>query len=198
MKDAKHVLVAGPSGGGKSTYAGEMHVRHDGPSVYLSTDPDLDAPDAPAGSVRSQRSGASYPRDVERAREWARSNAPVTQVIVDEAQNAPSFTDGEGPVADGMHEDRSAGVKWVIATQNPMDLRTSDRGYGPIQQADLWVWCGPLRTWHTGFFDANGMADMKDLLPTNDHEYVVIDPTASLSPEDRIVARGETDPRWSP
>lgn len=195
MTDAKHVLVAGPSGGGKTTYLREMHARHDGPSVFLTPKRnERTAHKRPPERVR--RSSASYPADIEKVRQWAREQQETVQVIVDEAQQSPSFIDGQGPVKDGLHEDRSAGVKWVVATQNPMDLRTNRNGYGPIQQAEYWCWCGPLKTWHTGFFEANGMNDMIDLLPADNYEYVVIDPAASLSAEERIVTRGETDNRF--
>jgi len=197
MKDADHVLVVGPSGGGKSTYLGEMYARHDGPAAYLSTNAGLD-PTPYDPPRRTARPGARYPSDIEQARAWARSNDAETLVVIDECQNAPSFVDGEGPLADGLHEDRKDGVIYAVGTQNPMDLRTRERGYGPVQQARYWVWCGPVKTWHEGFLDANGMADVKQILPTSNYDYAVIDPTASLDPEDRIVARGETDPRWSP
>jgi hypothetical protein len=198
MKDADHVLVVGPSGGGKSTYAGEMFARHDGPAAYLSTDDGLD-PTPYDPPRRTARPGATYPDDIERVRSWARANGDVTLVVVDECQNAPSFREGDGPLADGLHQDRSDGVVWVVATQNPMDLRTRERGYGPVQQARYWVWCGPVKDWHTGFLNANGMSDMTPHMPTSNYEYVVLDPTASLPTlSDRIVARGETDPRWSP
>jgi hypothetical protein len=195
VTDAEHVLVAGPSGGGKTTYLREMHASHDGPSIFLtSKSNERKAHDRPPERVR--KSSAAYPADITQAREWAKQRPETVQIIVDEAQSAPSFIDGEGPVKDGLHEDRSAGVKWVIATQNPMDLRTNRNGYGPIQQCQYWVWVGPLKTWHTGFFDGNGMNDMKSLLPSENYEFVVIDPTASLSARERIVARGETDPRF--
>ena len=192
---AEHELVAGPSGGGKTTLLREKHARHEGPSIFMTTKPnERTAHERPP--ERYRRSSASYPEDVRSARQWARDIDGVAQVIVDEAQNAPSFTEGEGPLKDGLHEDRSSGVKWVVATQNPMDLRTKANGYGPIQQCRYWVWCGPLKTWHEGFFDGNGMADMKGLMPTENYEYVVIDPTASLPPGERTVHRGETERRF--
>lgn len=188
-------MVAGPSGGGKTTRLREMHARHEGPSIFLTTKRNerTSHTDPPR---RIRQSSARYPSDIERARSWARKHDETVQVIVDEAQNAPAFIDGAGPLKDGLHEDRSAGVKWVIATQNPMDLRTNANGYGPVQQCAYWVWVGPLKTWHEGFFQGNGMSDMIPLLPSSNYEYVVIDPTASLSAEERIVYRGQTDPRF--
>lgn len=193
--DAKHVLVAGPSGGGKSTNLRELHARHDGASIFLTTKSnERTAHNYPPERIR--RSSARYPGDIEQSRQWAISRSETVQVIVDECQNAPSFRSGDGPLADGLHEDRSRGVKYVIATQNPMDLRTSERGYGPVQQCEYWVWVGPLKTWHEGFFQSNGMSDMIELLPSSNYEYVVIDPTASIPARERIVYRGTTDPRF--
>jgi hypothetical protein len=40
------------------------------------------------------------------------------------------------------------------------------------------------------------MGDMKELMPTEKYQYAVIQPVESLSPEERVVARGETDPRF--
>ena len=195
MRNAEHLLVAGPSGGGKTTHLREMHARHDGPSVFLTPDPDEHAA-AHRPAWRTCRAGAQYPADIQRVRRWAREHERDVQVIVDEVQGAPSFVDGDGPVKRGLHRDRKAGVKWVIATQNPMDLRTDKNGYGPVQQADKWVFVGPARTWHTGFFRANDMADLLPHLPTENYEYVVIRPLASLSGEDMIVYRGTTDPTY--
>jgi len=196
MSDAEHLLVAGASGGGKTTYLRELHARHDGPSIFLTPKAnETTAADDPPDRIR--KAGAEYPRDIRLAREWARDRSGTVQVIVDECQNAPTFVDGDGPLRDGLHEDREAGVKWVIATQSPSDLRTRENGYAPVQQAEWWVWCGPLRTWHTGFFQANGMSDMMGELPDTNYRYAVIDPTASLDPSDRIVFRGETDRRFA-
>jgi len=188
--EAEHVLVCGPSGGGKTTYLREMHDRHDGPSMFLTTDMERQAPSTPPRRIRKSR--ADYPADIRTAREWARAHDETVQVIVDEAQGAPSFTDGSGPVKDMLHEDRSHGVKCVVATQNPMDLRTSENGYGPVQQAQYWVFVGPAKDWHRGFFNANGMSDMKPLMPSRNYELVVISPSMAKRPEEKIVYRGET------
>ena len=195
--DAKHVLVAGPSGGGKSTYLRELHARHEGPSVFMTTKRgERKAQHNPPKRVR--KSSARYPADIEKSRQWARNRSETTQVIVDEAQNAPTFAEGEdGPVRGMMHEDRSEGVKAVVATQNPQDLHQgSDYKYGAVQQAEYWVFVGKAKTWHIPFFRANGMAGFEDHLPTNNYEYIVIDPAASLSGKERIVYRGQTDRRF--
>jgi len=193
VTDAEHVLVAGPSGGGTTTYLRTPHARHNGPSAFLTPDPDeRDAAHSPPW--RSRRAGASYPEDVSRARSWARGTDGTAQVIVDEVQEAPSFSEGDGPVRDGLHRDRKAGVKWVLATQSPSDLRTDENNYAPLQQAEYWVFVGPAKTWHVGFFRANQMGDVVDHLPTENYEYVVLKPLASLNGAERVVYRGRTDP----
>lgn len=196
MTRAEHVLVAGPSGGGKSTYLREMHARHDGASVFLTTKSgERSAHHRPPERVR--QSSAHYPRDLERARDWAVQRDELVQVIVDEAQNAPTFAAGDdGPCRTMLHEDREAGVKAVVATQNPQDLRTGQFKYGPIQQCEYWVFVGPAKDWHVAFFQANNMADLVPLLPTERFEYVVLNPVAALSAEEKVVARGQTDPRF--
>jgi len=196
--EANHALVAGPSGGGKSTLLRELQDRHPGPSVFLTTKAEGAETAPPTDPPRKvYRPDATYPDDIARAREWARRHVEEVQVIVDEAQKAPSFTDGDGPLADGLHEDRGGRVKWVVATQNPMDLRTDDRGYGPVQQAPFWAFVGAARTWHVGFFNANNMSDMPPHLPTEPFEYVVLRPVASLSPDERIVYRGRTKEEYA-
>jgi len=195
---ANHALVSGPAGGGKTTLARQLHAEHPGPSVFLTIKgEDEEAAPTRDPPRRVYRPGAEYPADRRRAREWARDHPEEVQVIVDEAQRAPSFGDGDGPLADGLHEDRSGRVKWVVLTQNPMDLRTDDRGYGPVQQIPYWAFAGAARTWHVGFFNANNMSDMPPHLPTEPFEYVVLRPVASLSPEERIVYRGRTKEEYA-
>lgn len=192
---AQHEMVCGPSGGGKTTYLREKHARHDGPSVFLTTKRN-ERTTASNPPRRVRQSSAAYPGDVEKTREWARKRDELVQVIVDEVQNAPSFNDGEGPLKDGLHEDRSAGVKWVVSTQNPQDLRTTENNYGPIQQCEYWTFVGKAKTWHVPFFRANGMSGMEDHLPTENYQYVVVDPAASLTNRERVVYQGETNPQF--
>jgi len=194
--DAEHVLVCGPSGGGKTTYLRELHARHDGPSIFLTTKKyESTAVDNPP--LRIRRSSSRYPDDIRQSREWARAQDPTVQVIIDEAQNAPTFRDGqEGPTYSMLHEDRSSGVKAVVATQNPMDMRSSEHGYGPIQQCKHWVFVGPARDWHESFFNANGMSDLKPYMPTENYQYVVFEPSMAKAPEEKILFRGETKERY--
>lgn len=175
MKDAEHVLVAGPSGGGKTTYVGEMHARADGPSAFLSP-----------------KQGDTYPETIQRVRELFIAEGGG-QIIVDECQNAPTFLEGaDGPVRKMLHQDREAGIKAVLSTQNPQDLRTTEWNYGPLQQAQYFVWVGPARTWHRGFREWLNV-EPEDLPDTN-YEYVVLEPTDPP----QVVAQGETDPSFHP
>lgn len=171
-KDAHHVMVCGPSGGGKTTYVKEMHARHDGPSIFLSP-----------------KIGDEYPGDIQDAREIVRSSGGG-QVIIDEAQNAPTFQGEDGPARRMLHEDREDGVKCVIVTQNPQDLRTQEWNYGPLQQCQYFVWVGEARTWHRGFREWLNVDP--DDLPEEQHLYVVFKPT---DPPEAVV-RGETDPSF--
>jgi hypothetical protein len=189
------VIVSGGQGSGKTTYLREMHARYDGCSVFMTTKGgERKAHDRPPKRVR--KSSAVYPEDIRRVREWAHDRSEEVQVIIDECQNAPTFTTGDGPIQTMLHEDREAGVKTVIATQSPSDLRTKENGYAPVQQCDWWVWCGPLKSWHAGFFNANGLSDVKRLMPTEKYKYAVLKPIESLPPEEQVVDRGSTDKRF--
>jgi len=175
MKNAEHVLVAGPSGGGKTTYLGEMHSRAEGPTAYLST-----------------ANGDTYPEDIQRVRDHF-IDLGGGQVIVDECQNAPTFLEGaDGPVRKMLHEDRKRGIKAVVATQNPQDLRTREYNYGPLQQCEYFVWVGQERAWHDGFTD--WLKLRSEDLPDQPYAYVVLEPT---NPP-QVVAEGTTDPQYHP
>jgi hypothetical protein len=187
--DAEHVIVAGPSGGGKTTYLREQHARHDGPSIFLTTKGyERTAADNPPRRIR--KSSADYPSDIETARDWARQYDGEVQVITDEVQNAPTFHGDNGPVRKMLHEDRSARVKAVIATQNPQDLHSREWNYGPLQQCKWVVWVGPAKTWHRGFREWLNLEPAQ--LPSENYTYHVIEP--SDPPE--VVYKGTTDPRF--
>jgi hypothetical protein len=190
--DAEHVLVGGPSGGGKTTFLREMHARHDGASAFLTTKSNERTAQADhAHFPRVRRSSCSYPEDIHDVRTAAQNNDGVAQVCIDEVDTAPTFLDGEdGPVRGMLHDDRSQRVKCVIATQNPQDLRTTTWKYGPLQQCAYFVWVGPVKTWHSGFFDWLGVSS--DQLPDENYQWVVIRP--SDPPE--VVAEGETNPQF--
>jgi len=188
--DAKHVLVAGPSGGGKTTYLRELHAQHDGPSIFLTTKSNERKAqhDPPA---RVTKSSASYPEDISRARAWAKQKNGTVQVVIDEIQNAPTFLDGsDGPVRSILHEDRSDRVKAVIASQNPQDLHNRTWKYGPLQQCKYVIWVGPSRTWHRGFREWLNLES--EQLPQENYAYRVFKP--SDPPE--VIYEGRTNPQY--
>lgn len=186
---AYHTLVAGPSGGGKTTRLRQMHAEYKGCSIFLTPKSnERKAQHDPPARIRN--SSAHYPADVEKARQWAAGRDETVQIIVDEAQNCPSFRDADGadgPVRDGLHEDRDKGIKWVLATQNPQDLRTNANNYGPIQQCRWFVWVGESRTWHSGFRDWLQLDP--EQLPDEDYEVAVIEP----SDPPRVIHRTRTE-----
>lgn len=190
--DAEHLLVCGPSGGGKTTYLRQLHAQHDGASAFLTTKPnERTAQNSHPQHRRYRESSCSYPGAIEPVRDAARSESGVAQVIVDEVDTAPTFADGEnGPVRRMLHDDRELGVKCVIATQNPQDLHTSQWKYGPLQQCEYVVWVGPVKTWHTGFTDWLDVD--RSQLPDENYTYVVIDPSAPP----QVVYEGRTDPQY--
>ena len=195
MTQVEPVIVSGGQGSGKTTFLREMHARFDGPSIFLTTKAnERKAHQSPPERIRE--SSAQYPADIERARSWAKQRSETVQIIVDECQNAPTFTSGTGPLKKMLHEDREAGVKTVISTQSPQDLHTKENKYGPVQQCDWWVWVGPLKSWHAGFFDGNGLSDVKQYMPTRKYEYVVLQPLEGLHGKEKIVAQGQTDKRF--
>jgi len=194
-KQVEPVIVSGGQGSGKTTLLREMHANFDGPSFFLTTKgnerkAESDPP------MRHRKSSCSYPDEIRTARQWARRYDGTVQIIVDECQNAPTFLDGQGPLKDMLHEDRESGVKTVLSTQTPEDLRTKENNYGPVQQCDWWAWVGPLKTWHSGFFNANDLSDMKSYMPQEKYQYVVFQPVEAMSPEERIAYRAETDPQY--
>lgn len=185
---ADNTLVVGAQGTGKTTYLRQLHASFKGQSAFLTTKKGETkaAYDPPR---RLRKSPASYPTDLKAARQWAREERGPTQIIVDEAQNAPSFRVGDGPVRDGLHQDREAGVRWVIATQSPQDLHTSQNAYGPIQQCTYFIWVGPPNSWHDGFIRHHGL---DGVLPTELYRFHVIRPTRPP----RVVFRGRTNPEY--
>jgi len=188
--EAEHVLVAGPSGGGKTTYLREMHAKHDGPSIFLTTK-SYERKAASNPPKRIRKSSAAYPEDLSKARQWGLNRNGQTQVIIDEVQNAPTFLDGsDGPLKQMLHEDRESGIKAVLSTQNPQDLHTPEWKYGPLQQCQYVVWVGPSRTWHRGFREWLNLDAGQ--LPDDNFIYHVIKP--SDPPE--VIAQGVTKERY--
>lgn len=195
MVDAEHCAVCGPSGGGKSTLLRKWHDDFDGASYFLTTKPN-ETRAVVRPPLKFRKSRANYPEDLEAVRRWALKQPRRVQIIVDEAHNAPSFQSGEGPLDSGIREDRERGVEYKVATQNPMNFNEEKDGYGLVQQCRFWVFCGEVRDFHIGFLNANGLSDMIPYLPRRQLDYVILNPVASLTPEQKIVERGRTDPRY--
>jgi len=192
---ADHLAVAGPSGGGKTTFLSEIHSRFDGYSIFLTTKPNETKP-RENGIARQRKSSCDYPEDIRRARKWALSQGTDVQIILDESQNAPSFRSGEGPLSDGFRKDREAGVRYCVATQNPQAWNNDLDGYGLIQQCDHWVFVGPAKDWHLSFFRSNGMSGIQNHLPAKNYQYRVIRPIAALSNKEKVVESGTTSAKY--
>jgi len=169
MTQAVHALVAGSSGGGKTTLLREMHDSFSGPSIFLTSKPTDSLKDNPPKSI--VKTSAVYDDDITKAREWALARPGAVQIIVDEVQFS-GLADGGGPIARGLHEDRDRGIKWVLATQSPQDLRG---GYTSLQQVQSIYWVGPAKTFHEGFFRYYRLTDID--FPEERFKYIKIIPS---------------------
>jgi len=221
---AKHVLVAGDSGGGKTTRCRETVAKHDGIAVWCNHDGD----DVPGETVRSlaemqeavqacssvaevrnrrldfrcsdPSSGARTARTFALAVEVVRDREVCVLVLVDEAHEALPDTEEQSavnsgnPVAKMLHKDRDDNVKVVLATQDPQDLY-----YPPVKQCKFIVWCGAVSTFHKGFVNYYNLRDMKAGDGVEDaslptEDYEVVVIKPTLPP--RVVHRTETDPQY--
>jgi len=197
--DAEHLMVAGPAGGGKTTWLRELHAMHDGPSIYFTTKGNERKADSD-GPYRKVVSTANYPTDIKKYVREGLKNLDIgpenkLQIIIDEAQNAPTFHGEEGIVKHLLHEERER-TKTVIATQNPQDFQSREHGYGQVQQCEYWVFVGKAKDWHAGFLNGNGLASLKTHLPTESFEYVRLDPALAKEGEEKIAFRGRTNKKY--
>lgn len=210
MTQAYHTLIAGSSGGGKSTLARQAHAEFRGPSAFLTTKSRgresgvqghevsgrkaLDTATKQADRwerLRVKWYNASYPEATHAVRRWAHdvadySGYPV-QVIVDECQETP-LSDSEGALKEGLHQDRDVPIKWVPVTQSPQDLKES-RGYAGINQCQYITWVGPAMTFHKGFIE---YYSLKGKLPREKYRYHVVRPTNPPT----VIHRGVTEKRY--
>jgi hypothetical protein len=187
---AYHTLVAGDSGGGKTTYLREAHDTYPGLSIWI----DHHGVDGIGGrslddaaTVRSEREARQSdatrlrwrcddPLDAARgaravAHDYHDSTGYPTQIIADEAQDgmlADGEVEADNPVKRMLHEDRDRALKVVIATQDP-----SDFDYTPIKQCKYWTWVREWSVFHDGFL--RHFSIPRDELPTAPYEYVVFD-----------------------
>ncbi|GAB3315209.1 hypothetical protein [Haloplanus salinarum] len=187
---AYHTLVAGDSGGGKTTYLREAHATYPGLSIWI----DHHGVDGIGGrslddaeTVRSEREARQSdatrlrwrcddPLDAARgaravAHDYHESTGFPTQVIADEAQDgmlADGDVEADNPIKRMLHEDRDKALKVQVATQDPQDLE-----YTPLKQCKYWVWVGEWSTFHRGFINYFDLPQSE--LPTEPYQVVVFD-----------------------
>lgn len=201
---AYHTLVAGDSGGGKTTLMRQMHAEFNGLSIWINhTNADgLDGRSIKSGATVRSASEArqsdavrlnwvtSDPTETARearqvAHEYHDATGYPVQVVIDEAHEVlpDGKVDVDNPVKRMLHEDRDRALKVVIATQDP-----SDFDYTPIKQCKYWVWVGEWSVFHDGFLRYFSIP--RDELPTEPYEYVVFDKRMN------VLYRGETEARF--
>jgi len=178
---AEHTLICGDSGGGKTTLMREMAATFGGVSIWINhTDERLpraervDNFDQLRAAIGHGHRHIDYrTADPLEAVEHARSMAyhvidGKTQIVVDEAHNLlpDAGVDADNPLKQSLHEDRDAGVRVVVATQDPSDL-----AYTPIKQCSFITWCGEWSVFHDGFIRYFSIP--RDELPVAPFEYVV-------------------------
>jgi len=201
---AYHTLVAGDSGGGKTTLMRQMHAEYNGLSIWINhTGADglsgrhLDSAATVRSASEARQSSAarlnwvtSEPVEPARearqvAHEYHDATGYPVQVVVDEAHEVlpDGKVDVDNPVKRMLHEDRDRALKVVIATQDP-----SDFDYTPIKQCKYWVWVGEWSVFHDGFLRYFSIP--RDELPTAPYEYVVFDKRME------VLHRGKTEERY--
>lgn len=207
---AYHTGVFGSSGGGKTTLLREMQATFSGVSIFVDfTQNGTDnVPGVKVASIddavtavgRTQawdsvrlhwrlppgdgaiRGGREIRRFAHRIAKKAK--VPV-QVIVDEAQNVlHEDIDEQNPYKSMLHEDRDMGIKVVVSTQDPQDLK-----YGPIKQCTRYVWVGEYSAFHEGFIRYFGID--RSELPTEPYKFVTLN--RRMEP----VERGETKEQYA-
>lgn len=187
---AYHTLVAGDSGGGKTTYLREAHATYPGLSIWIDHHGvdgiggrSLDDAETVRSEREARRSDATRlrwrcddPLDAARgaravAHDYHDETGFPTQVIADEAQDGmlpDGDVEADNPIKRMLHEDRDKGLKVQVATQDPQDLE-----YTPLKQCKYWVWVGEWSTFHRGFINYFDLPQSE--LPTEPYQVVVFD-----------------------
>jgi len=187
-----HTLVAGDSGGGKTTYLREAHDTYPGLSIWIDhsddgvdgiTGRDIDDAATMWSEREARRSDATRlrwrcdnPLDAAAsaravANDYHQQTGYPTQVIADEAQDgmlADGDVEADNPLKKMLHEDRDNALKVQVATQDPQDLE-----YTPLKQCKYWVWVGEWSTFHRGFINYFDLPQSEP--PTEPYEGVVFD-----------------------
>lgn len=200
---ARHALVTGDSGGGKTTLLRQYHAEFDGVSIWVNHNgervPDgrgssdattvenyngLSAAVADGYETINYHTGQLEGVQHARAIGYHATHKPV-QIIVDEIQNVWPDDGETNAIKHCLHEDRDEGIRLLFATQDPTDLKP----YTPLKQAQWIVWCGQWSAFHEGFIRFYGID--KRSLPTKPYLYVVLNKQAE------VVHNGETDESYA-
>ena len=203
--NAEHTLICGDSGGGKTTLMREMHATFDGVSIWINHNGER-VPDGRGfghattvdtfgelqeAAASRDRAAINYRTNnaleaVQQARSIAYHvvDGPV-QIVIDEAHDylPDGKVDKDNPLKQSLHEDRSAGVRVVLATQDPSDFH-----YTPIKQCSYIVWCGSWSVFHDGFIRYFSIP--RERLPTDPYRYVV------LNKRMEVLYQGETKEQY--
>lgn len=202
---AYHTLVVGDSGEGKTTLMREAHDNFEGYSIWIDHD-GVGGIDGRQGqrydtvpSVAALRASdatrirfvASDPvKALEAVRPDAkkvydRTGYPV-QVVVDETQGVmPEGDDYDSGnvLAQMLHEDRDAGLKVLMGTQDPQDIARK-----PTKQCKYMVWVGVPHPDHLGFARYHRMQDLE--MPEERFKYAVFEKGSNFNWD--VAYRGET------
>jgi hypothetical protein len=196
---AHHTLVAGDSGGGKTTLMRELHDTYPGLSIWINHHDESNVAGKRASGLRAIQTadrttinlrvsdgvrGAEIAREA--CREYHEASGFPAQIIADEVQDG-LLPDGSSPpdtpVKQGLHQDRDHAIKWVVASQDPSDLH-----YTPLKQIQHWIWVGPWSTFHEGFLRYFSIP--RDDLPSEPYEWVKFDKRMT------VTGRGTTKEKY--
>lgn len=208
MVQAYHTLVAGDSGGGKTTLLREMYDTYPGLSIWIDHSrtgvdgigaADLEDAAVVRSGVEARRADATRlqwrcddpveagAQVLQFVREYHEATGHPSQVIVDEAQDQAlpdGDVDNDNPIKWMLHQGRDERIKVVIASQDPQDL-----AYTPLKQCRFWTWVGGWSVFHEGFLRYFSIPTGE--LPTNRFQYV------TLNKRMDVVDRGSTKEEYA-